>query len=334
MLIETDRGVQVLYDAISPTGPKLHYGLLSDADGSDEMWLSDMLSSGVLLTAWRTDDSGELHFTYVTSNGLRVRKMVEDPTIEEPENGILDKIRLWLNLDDSTFTALMNTVLITFCSLSLFILLVVSSKRKHRTKDDGDDFVNENWVDLETDDSDDVDVEMTPIVSLESNDEETTDSSTVHIDAPAPVSTVVLEDEPEENDPNSNRSARASRRERRAAEAEMKQVLEDMHKALEESGLPPLPSPGELPPLPAPGELPPLPEPGELPPLPAPGELPPLPEPGELLPLPAPDELPPLPDLPAPEIPVTCGSCDSLFNARANKARRVKCPMCGETVRL
>ena len=39
----------------------------------------------------------------------------------------------------------------------------------------------------------------------------------------------------------------------------MKQVLEEMHKAIEESGLPPLPSPDELP---LPGELPPLPAPG------------------------------------------------------------------------
>nr|MCS5535989.1 hypothetical protein [Candidatus Poseidoniales archaeon] len=117
----------------------------------------------------------------------------------------------------------------------------------------------------------------------------------------------------------------ASRRERRAAEAEMKQVLEEMHKSISESGLPPLPAPGELPPLPAPGELPPLPAPGELPPLPSPDELPPLP---------SPDELPPLPDLPAPEIPVTCEACESTFTARANKARRVKCPFCNETVKL
>ena len=143
-LIETDRGIQVLYDAISPTGPKLHYGLLSDVDGSDDMWLSDRISSGVLLTAWRTDDSGELHFTYVTSNGLRVRKMVEDPTAESPDHGLLDEIRLWLNLDESTFQALMNSVLITFCSLSLFVTFVVTSNRRRRSSSDQVDFVNEN----------------------------------------------------------------------------------------------------------------------------------------------------------------------------------------------
>ncbi|MCH2642309.1 MAG: hypothetical protein MKZ55_07565, partial [Candidatus Thalassarchaeum sp.] len=70
------------------------------------------------------------------------------------------------------------------------------------------------------------------------------------------------------------------------------------------------------------------PAPDELPPMPAPGELPPL---GDL---PPPGELPPLPDLPAPEIPVNCEHCDSTFTARANKARRIKCPLCGETVRL
>ena len=67
-----------------------------------------------------------------------------------------------------------------------------------------------------------------------------------------------------------------------AAEAEMKQVLEEMHKAIEESGLPPLPTPSELP------------APGELPPLPAPDELPPLPAPVNCHPCQHPDELPPL----------------------------------------
>jgi hypothetical protein len=171
-LIETDRGIQVLYDAISPTGPKLHYGILSDADGSEEMWLSDRLSSGVLLTAWRTDDSGELHFTYVTSNGLRVRKMVEDPTTENPDHGWLDEIRLWLNLDESTFQALMNSVLITFCSLSLFVAFVVTSNRKRRTESEvRADFVNENWVDLESEDFGD-ELEVTPIVSIDEEDED------------------------------------------------------------------------------------------------------------------------------------------------------------------
>jgi hypothetical protein len=324
VLVETDRGVQILYDAISPTGPKLHYGLLSDADGlSQDMWLSDMISSGVLLTAWRTDDSGELHFTYATSNGLRVRKMVEDPTAETPNHGILDKIRLWLSLDESTFQALMNTVLITFCSLSLFVTLVVSANRRRRRAESGEvEFVNENWVDLDFDDTGD-EIEVTPIVSIDDDEVESAESTDAS-DEPSPVSAVIIEDEVEDDD-SSQRSARATRRERRAAEAEMKQTLEDMHKAISESGLPPLPGPGELPPLPAPGELPPLPALGDLPPLPAPGELPPLPSPGELL---------PLPDLPAPEIPVTCGACESTFTAKANKARRVKCPLCNETVKL
>ena len=68
-LVETARGIQVLYDAISPTGPKLHYGLLSDEDGlSEDMWLSDMISSGVLLSAWRTDDSGAVSYTHLRAH--------------------------------------------------------------------------------------------------------------------------------------------------------------------------------------------------------------------------------------------------------------------------
>ncbi|MBJ84408.1 MAG: hypothetical protein CMB52_02675 [Euryarchaeota archaeon] len=334
-LIETDRGVQILYDAISPTGPKLHYGLLSVTEEGPEMWLSDMVSSGALLTAWRTEETGELHFTYATNNGLRVRKMVEDPTATNTEQGLLDSIRLKLGLDSNTFDALVNTVMITCCSLTLFVaLMVTTNRRRGGDSKDEPDFVNENWVDLESVDSDSDDIEVTPVVSLGDDEDEMDDSPTQDESEPKVVATLEDEIEIEDDASNTGRSARASRREKRAAEAEMKQVLEDMHKAIEESGLPPLPAPGELPPLPSPGELPPLPAPGELPPLPSPDDLPPLPALGELPPLSESGELPPLPDLPAPEVQVTCDSCESSFTARANKARRVKCPLCGETVRL
>jgi subtilisin family serine protease len=336
VLLESDRGVQILYDAISPTGPKLHYGLLSDGDGSDEMWLSDTLSGGVLLSAWRTDDTGELHFAYATSNGLRVRKMVEDPTLETSGGGLLDEIRIALGLDQTTFDALLRTIAIACTSLTLFVgVVAIGNRRRHRAERKVD-FVNENWVDLDDDapfaHADEI--EMDPVVVLDD----------------APAITAVMDEaeiEPESESPHpqdegdseahSSRGERSTRRERRAIDAEMKQVVQDMQKAIEESGLPPLPLPGEMP---GPGELPPLPAPGELPPLPMPGELPPPPSPDELpaLPplgdLPPPDALPALPDLPAPELPVTCSSCESDFTARANTARRVKCPLCGETVRL
>ena len=156
--------------------------------------------------------------------------MVEDPTAEKPDHGWLDEIRLWLSLDESTFQALMNSVLITFCSLSLFVTFVVASNRKRRTESEvRPEFVNENWVDLDSEDTGD-DIEVTPIVSID-EDEDQEDSVTVDGSSPTPVSTVVLEEESEEVDASSSRSARSSRRERRAVEAEMKQVIEDMHKA-------------------------------------------------------------------------------------------------------
>ena len=317
-LLETDRGVQILYDAVSPTGPKLHYGLLDIVDDVPKIWVSDMISNGVLLTAWRTDDVGELHFSYATSNGLRVRKMVEDVTPESKESDWLSSICLQVGLQqEGTCKALTNTILISCCSISLFVIVIIVSNRKRRDKSGvSTEFVNENWVDLESPVDDPDEVELPPDVSVETDSSETEDISVkveVDIDASGIENDAQID---ESHDAKSSRLARSDRRSRRAAEAEMKEVLEEMHKAIQDSGLPPLPAPGELPPLPAPGELPPL---------PAPGELPPLPEPGEL---------PPLPDLPAPEIPVTCDSCNSSFTARANKARRVKCPICNEIVRL
>ena len=249
-LIETDRGVQILYDAISPTGPKLHYGLLSVEDSGTEMWLSDMISSGVLVTAWRTEDTGELHFTYATSNGLRVRKMVEDPIASTPDSGILDSIRLQLGLDSNTFNALVNTIMITCCSLSLFIALVVTTNRRRRGESKGEtEFVNENWVDLESPSSDSDSVELTPVVSVDEESEvEVSQSTDEEADGVKIVATIESDSVDVEETVPSGRAARASRREKRATEAEMKQVLEEMHKAMEESGLPPLPNPGELPP--------------------------------------------------------------------------------------
>ena len=338
-LLESDRGVQILYDAISPTGPKLHYGLLSDGEGSEEMWLSDTLSSGVLLTAWRTDESSELHFAYATNNGVRVRQMVEDPTALPSEGGFLEDLRILLDLDRATFDSLLRSVAITCVSLTLFIAMVIISGRRRRHGEVAISvIVNENWVDLDEDApfSHPDEIELSPTATLE---EEADD---------APVAVLEDEDTPEssaadvaveatEPEPGAGQSARAQRREKRAVDAEMKQVLEEMHQAIQDAGLPlpgELPPPGEMPPLPSPNDLPP---PGELPPLPdladlpPPGELPPLPPLGDL---PPPDALPPLPDLPAPELPVTCTACDAEFTARANQARRVKCPFCDETVRL
>ena len=299
-LLETGRGVQILYDAISPTGPKLHYGLLDVVDDEPQIWVSDMISNGVLLTAWRTDDLGELHFTYATSNGLRVRKLVEDVTPESRESDWLSSICLQVGLQqEGTCKALTNTVLISCCSLSLFVFVIIVSNRKRRDKSDiSTEFVNENWVDLESSEDESDAIEMSSDVNIESDSSEDED-----------ISVMIEEDITEEisepnsqsagnQEPKSSRTVRSDRRSRRAAEADMKEVLEEMHKAIQDSGLPPLPAPGELPPLPAPGEL------------------------------------PPLPDLPAPEIPVTCESCGSSFTAKANKARRVKCPICSETVRL
>jgi hypothetical protein len=239
-------------------------------------------------------------------------------------------------LDENTFENLKKTVGITCGMLSLFLLYVGvvarANKRKQSHQSTEPEFINENWVDLDDSDSDGDEIEITPTVSLEG---ESGVLVSIESEEPALIS-AELEPELETEDgiQESGRGGRASRRERRAAEAEMKKAVDEMHRAIEDAGLPPLPSPDELPTLPNPSELPPLPGPGELPPLPVLGELPPLPSPGELPPLPAPDELPPLPDLPAPELPVTCSSCEASFTARANAARRVKCPFCNETVKL
>ncbi|MDP6899401.1 MAG: S8 family serine peptidase [Candidatus Thalassarchaeaceae archaeon] len=336
-LLECERGIQILFDATSPTGPKIHYGLLSDEEGTAEMSLSDTLNSGALVTASRADDVGELHVFYITSSqGSRVLRIIEDSESTPGGGGILEDIRLQLGLDENTFENLKKTVGITCGMLSLFLLYVGvvarANKRKQSHQSTEPEFINENWVDLDDSDSDGDEIEITPTVSLEG---ESGVLVSIESEEPALIS-AELEPELETEDgiQESSRGDRASRRERRAAEAEMKKAVDEMHRAIEDAGLPPLPSPDELPTLPNPSELPPLPGPGELPPLPVLGELPPLPSPGELPPLPAPDELPPLPDLPAPELPVTCSSCEASFTARANAARRVKCPFCNETVKL
>jgi subtilisin family serine protease len=343
-LVETDRGIQILFDAISPTGPKIYYGLLGDGEGGSGMWLSDTIGNGVLICASRSEtlDAPELHFFYASSSGIWVRSLVEDSPNDAPERSLLDEIRITLGLDDKQFQALMQSIGIACGMLTLFLLVTVVGRRRKSSEiiQVKPEFVNENWVELDDEDLDnDEEIELQPNVSVD----EDTDSPSVSIE-PVIVAEVesdeVIDDRDDEDSNNSNRSERAKRRERRAVEAEMKKVAEDMQRAIEEAGLPPLPAPGELPPLPAPGELPPLPAPGELPPLPALDELPPLPAPGELPPLPALGDLPPLPalgdlpPLPAPELPVTCSSCESSFKAKANKARRVKCPFCEETVRL
>lgn len=325
-LLEAEDGLQVVYDRVSPTGPKILYGRITlGEDGG--LWMADTIATGELETASRCE--GELRFLYGTIGGLRVRALIDDTPPPAPSDSLLDTIRLMLGLDRATFDALTKVLVACWVMFTLLLLVVIVGGRRRRSRTAEVSVVLEDDDDIDLSELDEFDhdegaelaevplsatVDDGPAVQIEP------DVATAMVDH-AEASAALAEAEGD----GSSVSARRARREMRAAKKEMDRITAEMAEKMAESGLPPLPAPGEMP---APGELPPLPLPGELP---SPADLPPLPLPGEL---PAPGDLPPLPDLPAPEIPVTCTSCETAFTARANSARRVKCPICSETVLL
>jgi len=359
-LAETERGVQILYDAVSPTGPKVHYGLLSDESHSDEMWVSDIIASGVIITASRAEDAGELRMVYATNSGVKVRSMVDDSTATSGDGGLLEWLRILLGIDSSTFDSLTKAIGVVCLVLILLTVIVVGSASRGRRsrKRSSQIEIERDYIDLDEDYESDFD-DSVDVVAEHAKGESVDDEDDDGVEQAPALVAVLEEDEAEDGVEDSpvevaeiddeGASDRRSRRERRAVEADMKRITEDMQKMIEDSGLPPLPAPGEMP---APGELPPLPSIDDLPPpgdLPQPGELPPLPSlddlppPGELPPLPGSDDLPPPPgsnilpppmDLPSPTVEAACDACEAKFSAKLNKARRVKCPICNETVRL
>ena len=141
--VESERGIQVYYDGVGPTGPQLQYGLINFEDG----WLgiSDRLGNGQLHTSTKSPSSTETLILHTSNNGWQIRSLIDDEFGKNNDISSLDwlKIKLGLSNNDQEFRILVIGVSVTVLILCAIIIVTmstqgmkwISEKRKTRIKD-------------------------------------------------------------------------------------------------------------------------------------------------------------------------------------------------------
>jgi len=242
--VKTNRGIQMFHDAVGPSGRQIIYSLIK----ANQTIIGTPIGEGELMNAGRSDIAGETHLFYLSpTQDWRARMLIDDSALESPNNGIMDRIRIWTGLDASTFTLAVRILGVALAVGCLLVFLASAGIITHRRRK-GPTLT----VEIE-DDEEVIDVDE-DLVSIIEEDESNTGEIDEEI-APESIEqsseSDLIEDEVGEEDGMSRRQKRRQER-RKAAKPKSEE-------------LPPPPSPSELE-----GELPPPPTPMELGTLPPP----------------------------------------------------------------
>ena len=118
-LLDTDRGVQILFDFIGPSGPQIQYGMANLEDG----WIgiSDRLGIGRIVVASRSPIDSDATILQTSPTGWQIRALVDDSSPMKSEGNILDQVRAYLGLDERNF----NVILVGISGVTIVLCLVV-----------------------------------------------------------------------------------------------------------------------------------------------------------------------------------------------------------------
>jgi len=125
-LVETDRGVQILFDLVGPTGPQVNYGIINPEEG----WLGiyDRLNLGNLYLVDRSPSSSETLFIHTSAGGWQIRAVIDDYDPNRVGDSILEILRHQLGLDEQNFNILLGGFAITILLLCTVILVSLSAR--------------------------------------------------------------------------------------------------------------------------------------------------------------------------------------------------------------
>jgi len=151
MMKEVERGVQVFFDVVGPTGPQVRYGII-DADAG-WLGLSNRLNLGNLHLIDRSPASSETLLVHTSASGWLIRSIVDD---HGPSNGggMLDQLRHALGLDEQNFNILLGGIAVIVLLLCTVILATMSARgirwmRKRRSFEaSGNVLLEEDVVDV------------------------------------------------------------------------------------------------------------------------------------------------------------------------------------------
>jgi hypothetical protein len=124
-VVESDRGIQVLFDRVGASGPQVEYGLIDVEEG----WigLSDTLVRGQYKSIDRSKDSGETMMIISSSNGWQIRTLIDDGSSRDG-GSLSDQLRSSLGLDQESFEILVIGVALAVLILGMVTLVGLSAQ--------------------------------------------------------------------------------------------------------------------------------------------------------------------------------------------------------------
>ena len=100
---EAERGIQVFFDRVGPSGPQVEYGVIDHEGGL--IGLSNSIITGQIGIVGRSDDLGETTLVIPSSGDWQFRSLIDDGLTRKDE-GFADRIRSSLGLDQESFEIL------------------------------------------------------------------------------------------------------------------------------------------------------------------------------------------------------------------------------------
>ena len=151
-MIEVERGVQLFFDMVGPTGPQVQYGIIDAEDG----WLgiSNRLNLGFLYLVDRSPASSETVIIHTSASGWQIRALIDDNDPNSGDGSLLDQVRHALGLDDQNFNILLGGFAITILLLCAIVLTTLSARAvrwmrsRRRTEASGSVLLEEDVVDV------------------------------------------------------------------------------------------------------------------------------------------------------------------------------------------
>ena len=118
-LLETERGVQIFFDFVGPSGPQIQYGMAN----SEDEWIgvSDRLGIGRIVVASRSPLDSDATLLQTSPTGWQIRALVDDSSPTNSEDSILEQVRAYLGLDERNF----NVILVGISGVTIVLCLVV-----------------------------------------------------------------------------------------------------------------------------------------------------------------------------------------------------------------
>tara|TARA_B100001175_G_scaffold317752_1_gene336171 strand:- start:6336 stop:11120 length:4785 start_codon:yes stop_codon:yes gene_type:complete len=118
-LLDTERGIQIFFDFVGPSGPQMQYGMINPEEG----WIgvSDRLGIGRIVVASRSPVDSDAVILQTSPTGWQIRALVDDSSPLSSEGGILEQLRVYLGLDERNF----NVILVGVSGVTIILCLVV-----------------------------------------------------------------------------------------------------------------------------------------------------------------------------------------------------------------